>query len=304
MTGEVDIRVERVGAIMLVTLNRPEQNNSMTAAMFAQMHAALVEAESDPSVRVVLTKAEGKSFCVGADGGDLQEGLAKPMAQVYRASFEGRQGLPGLGSEAAHLVDRLGFNRWAYAIAQIRVPMIAMVGGAAAGGGLGLALLHHFRFADTNAKFTTAFGRLGLGSELGCSFLLTELVGRQKALDMLVTSRRVMAQEALSIGLVDRLTDPAQLFAETMAYAETIAAMPPLAVRANIDAVLRSREDQLKLAMEREWERQKLLWGTDEPASRRISKVCSPLVGERPAVTRSAPARRGAVPEKISPLAE
>jgi len=264
MTIEADIRVERSGAVMLVTLNRPQQNNSMTPAMFAQLYGALSEAESDPAVRVVVTKAEGRSFCVGADGGDLRGWVDKPMAEVYRVSFEGRQGLPGLGSEAAHLVDRLGFNRWAFAISQIRVPMIAMISGAAAGGGLGLSLLHHFRFADTNAKFTTAFGRLGLGSELGCSFLLAELVGRQKALDLLITSRRVAADEALAMGLVDRLVDPAQLLDETMAYANQIAAMPPLAVRANIDSILRAREDQLKLSMEREWERQKLLWGTDD----------------------------------------
>jgi enoyl-CoA hydratase/carnithine racemase len=260
----MDILSERVGRIMVVTLNRPSRNNSMTPEMFAGLYNAVKEADADPDIRVVVTKAAGKCFCVGADGGDLQESIDKTMPEVFRTNFEGRQGLAPLGGEAAQLVDRMGFNRWPYEFAQFRIPMIAMIGGAAAGGGLALALLHHFRYADTNAKFTTAFGRLGLGSELGCSFLLTELVGRQKALDLLITSRRIDVWQAYAIGLVDRLCDPARLYDETMAYAEEIAKMPPLAVRANIDAVLRARDDALRLVMEREWERQKLLWGTPD----------------------------------------
>jgi 2-(1,2-epoxy-1,2-dihydrophenyl)acetyl-CoA isomerase len=260
----MDILTEHVGPIMVVTLNRAEYSNSMTPAMFEGLYNAYKDAEGGDRTRVIVTKAAGKTFCVGADGGDLLQWLNTPVSEVYRKSFEGKQGLPSLGANPAQLVDRLGFNRWAYEVAQIRVPMIAMIGGAVAGGGLGLALLHHFRFADTKARFTTAFGHLGLGSELGISYLLTELIGRQKALDMFVTSRRVGAEEAFELGLIDRLEQPERLEEATMAYAEQIAAMPPLAVRASIDGILRVRDDQLRLSMEREWERQKLLWGSDE----------------------------------------
>lgn len=259
----MDVITDRAGAIATVTLNRAPSHNSMTADMFAGLLAAFREAEAD-DVRVIVTKAAGRSFCVGADAADLVSSTDKTLGQTFRQTFEGRQGVGTMGGEAAQSFDDLGFNRWAWEVAQIKVPMIARITGAAAGGGLGLALLHHFRFADTTAKFTTAFGRLGLGCELGCSYFLPEIVGWQRALDMMVTSRVVRADEALEIGLIDQLAEPDQLDHAVMAYADRICATPILAARAAIEARVRRRNTELLQALRLEWERQKSLWGTPE----------------------------------------
>lgn len=258
----MDILSERVGDIMIVTLNRPEARNGITPEMFAGIMEAFKAAEAGDA-KVIVTKAAGKTFCVGADAGGLEAAMDITIEKQFWDDFEGRQGLPGLGGRAARLLDPLGFNRWAWEIAQVRVPSIAVINGAVAGAGLGLSLLHHFRFASRTAKFTTAFGRLGLGPELGSSYLLPDIVGRQNALDLFATSRVIDATRAVEIGLADRLCAPEELLDAAMAYAEEICATPVVAARAGVDAIMRQRDAGLRAAMEQEWSRQKDLWGSD-----------------------------------------
>lgn len=258
------VLTERQGAVLLCTLDRAGANNSITPEVFSGLLEAYREADRDDGIRAVVTRGAGPNFSVGADIADLSAWVGKPLKDCFREVYEGRQGLPGPGADAARALDTLGMNRWAEAVAGIRVPLIAQIRGVAAGGGLGLALLHHFRFADATARFTTAFGRLGLGSELGVSCLLQHTVGRQKALDMQLTNRLVAAEEAHAMGLVDRLLPPDELETATLAYAQEIAAAAPLAVRAAIDAHQSPRRAELRAALEREWQQQQALWGSED----------------------------------------
>lgn len=256
----MNVTASREGDAMIITMNRPEANNTLTASVMREvLEAFRVAAATD--AKVIVTRAEGKNFCVGADAGELLGGLDGSLEDIFRATYEGKQGLPSLGGPTAQALDDLGFNRWAWEISKITVPSIAMISGAVAGGGLALALLHHFRVADEGAKFTTGFGRLALAPELGCSFLLPDVIGRQKALDMMVTSRLVRAEEALQIGLIDRLAEPGRRQQTVDDFAAAICELPVSSGRAAVDAVMSTRRSGLRLALEREWNRQRAVWG-------------------------------------------
>jgi enoyl-CoA hydratase/carnithine racemase len=186
------------GGVATVTLNRPERLNAWTGRMESAYRAAIAEAEADPAVRVVVVTGAGRGFCAGADAAALG-----PMTStgVYDS---------GVREE----VER-GFG-WQLRLSK---PVIAAINGPVAGIGLVLALFCDLRFAAPGAKLTTSFGRLGLPAEHGSSWLLPRLVGRSRAADLLFSSRVVLAEEALAIGLVDRVCS----VGDTLEYARTIA---------------------------------------------------------------------------------
>jgi len=258
-----DVKSERQGAILICTLNRPEHNNSITAEVFEALYTEWTAADRDPDCHVILTTHEGDNFCVGADGNSFEKWTQETLTSTFRREFSGKQGLPPLSETEADL-DPLGMNRWALMVCRIRTPMIAVMRGVVAGGGLGLALLHHFRFSDETAKFTNAFGRLGLSFELGMSHLLPDLIGRQNALEFALTSKIIDAKEAHEIGLIDHLVPANDLMAAAHQLASTIAKQSPLAVRATMEAILNPRFRNLEIAMQTEFHHQKILWESDE----------------------------------------
>ncbi len=262
-----DVLAERDGPVLICTLNRAENNNSITTPMFKQLYEAWSDADKDPDCRAIVTTAAGRNFCVGADSRHFENWTKMSLETVFKNEFHGRQGLPVLDAEDPEVVS-LGMNRWAWLVSQIKTPMIAVVKGIAAGGGLGLALLHHFRIADETSKFTTSFVHLGLGYELGMSHFLPKLVGHQKALDMSATGRVVKTQEAFDIGLIDRIVDGNFISETAIQFAHDMAAQPPHAVQAAMNAFLSSRDQSLRAAMELEYKQQKVLWDTDDFKSR------------------------------------
>lgn len=196
--AERTVRLDVADGVAVVTLSRPDRLNAWTGQMDSEYRAAMAAAEADPSARVIVVTGAGRGFCAGAD--------AKALG-VLRES----------GSYDSGVVEEveIGFA-W-----QLRMskPVIAAVNGAAAGVGLVLALFCDLRFAVPGAKLTTSFGRLGLPAEHGTSWLLPRVIGRSRAAELLFSSRVVLAEEALTIGLVDRVCS----VEETLAYARTIA---------------------------------------------------------------------------------
>ncbi|MEW1775944.1 enoyl-CoA hydratase/isomerase family protein [Streptomyces sp. NPDC086777] len=159
-------------------------------------------------VRAVLLTGRGPSFCVG---GDLKEFGALPGERL-----------------AGHLTDVTGALHGALRIfARLDAPVVAAVQGAAAGAGLGLAMAADLGFAAADAHFTAAYTAIGYTPDAGVSWLLPRLVGPRRALDLLLTNRRVSAAEALEIGLVSRVVAPERLLAEAEAAARTLARGAP-----------------------------------------------------------------------------
>lgn len=189
--------------VALLTLNRPERLNAWTQELERAYFGALSECAADDAVRVIVVTGAGRGFCAGADMGELQ---ALQAGELDVSAETHGERLP-----QTHPLS-------------IGKPIIAAVNGACAGLGLVQALMCDLRFAAAGAKFTTAFSRRGLVAEHGISWLLPRLVGQARALDLLLSARVVLAEEALELGLVNRVVEPDRLLDETLAYAADLAA--------------------------------------------------------------------------------
>ena len=169
--------------VALITLNRPEKLNAWTPAMSAGYREALDNATADPDVRVLVLTGAGRGFCAGADL-ELLGGLAETGARVGGGDREPAQMEPAVPK-----------------------PVIAAVNGPCAGLGFVRAMFCDIRFAAAGAKFTTAFARRGLVAEYGLSWLLPRVVGMSRSLDVLLSGRVFLSEEALALGLVNRVVD-------------------------------------------------------------------------------------------------
>jgi enoyl-CoA hydratase/carnithine racemase len=210
--------------VTVVTLNRPDRMNALTFQMFDELLQLSRDADVDDETRVLVLTGRGRAFCAGLDLAD-----ARTLPDMTRARF-----LEGQG-------------KWAEAITsfrRIRKPVIAAVNGAAAGAGFSLALAADIRIAATTARFNAAFVRIGLtGGDCGSSWMLPRIVGLGLSYELLLTGRFVDADEAVAIGLVNRVVPGANLLDEAFALAQMITANSPLGVQltkqvlqANVDA--------------------------------------------------------------------
>ena len=199
--------------VAVLTMNRPDRLNAMSGAMLDAMIEALPRLAADTNVGVVVLTGAGRGFCSGGD--------VKAMAEGTEAEGD------TLESRAHALRSRMEVSRWLH---EMPKPTIAMVRGAAAGAGLSLALACDLRVASDNAKFATAFARVGYSGDFGGSYYLTQLVGTAKARELYYTADIVDAQQALTLGIVNRVVSDAKLEDETMALAARIAAGPRVAL--------------------------------------------------------------------------
>lgn len=187
--------------VAVLTLNRPERLNAWTPEMGRVYFAALDECAASEEIRVVVVTGAGRGFCAGADMQDLQA-LGEGSERAGSAAYDPRpQTFP----------------------LSVPKPILAAINGPCAGIGLVLALMCDVRFAAAQAKLTTAFARRGLVAEHGISWMLPRLVGPARALDLLLSGRVVLGEEAARLGLVNRALKPAELLAETMSYAHELA---------------------------------------------------------------------------------
>ncbi len=212
MTDE--LRYEKDGPVATLTLDRPERLNAITGPMLAALSAALVDADADPAVRVVVVTGAGRGFCSGLD---LKEA----------ASGQGIGG--GVGGAVGPFDLR---NAPPLVLHNLDKPTICALNGAAAGYGMDLALGCDIRIASDTAKLAAAFTRRGVLPESGGTWLLPRLVGWAKAAEIAFTGRTLLADECLALGLVNKVVPGELLQKETRAMAEEIAANAPLAVQA------------------------------------------------------------------------
>ena len=212
MSGDL-LEVVKDGVAVL-TLNRPDRLNAMSHAMLDALEEALPRLADDGSVGVVVLTGAGRGFCAGGDVRAMAEG-----SEMAGATLEERA--PGLRA-------RMEVSRWLH---EMPKPTIAMVRGAAAGAGLSLALACDLRIAGDTARFGTAFARVGYSGDFGGSYFLTRLVGTAKARELYFTADLLDAQQALALGLVNRVIPDARLEEETMALATRLAQGPRIAYR-------------------------------------------------------------------------
>ena len=197
------VLLERHGNVVLMTLNRPSRANAWTPEMESLYLSALTDLDDDGEVRALVVTGAGRSYCAGADVGNLQV-IGGMGANVT----------PGAG-EACYVTATLAFRK----------PVIAAINGACAGIGLAQALACDMRFAAVGAKLTTAYARRGLAAEDGVSWLLPRIVGYARARELLISGRVVLGQEALSLGLVHEVYESEELVTAALAYATELATL-------------------------------------------------------------------------------
>ncbi|MGE3073567.1 MAG: enoyl-CoA hydratase/isomerase family protein [Dehalococcoidia bacterium] len=201
--------------IATVTLNRPERLNALDSVLRPEILAVCQEMKGDDDVWAVIVTGAGRGFCSGADiSGPRPDGAAQTPPQNT-------------------LLDEFGWvGDQAMALYNLDKPTIAAMNGVCAGAGMSLALSCDLRVGSENARFRSVFLERNLSPDSGMSWFLTRIVGYSRAIDLILTSRDVGAEEAYRMGLLDRLVPHANLMEESLALAHQITQWPPVAVRA------------------------------------------------------------------------
>ncbi len=199
------VTTELTDGVLTLTLNRPEVLNAFNDQMAQALQGALKQAERDEAVRCLVITGAGKGFCAGQDLGALRE----------------RGGEVSFREHLGHT-----FNPIVARLRSIEKPVIAQINGAAAGAGLGIALACDLRYAAAGAKLRFAFSGIALAPDSGTSFSLPRLMGYARAFEFAVTNEAVIAEEALGLGLVNKVFPADELAAATRALAAKLALGP------------------------------------------------------------------------------
>jgi len=206
-----DLLYEVKDKIATITLNRPDKLNAFTGPMIDGWAQALAEAQADDSVNVIVVTGAGRAFCAGGDVGRMRETKPTPLENKNQLW------------ENIHRVPRT--------LEAMDKPVIAMVNGLAVGAGMGMCLMCDVRIASEEARFSTGYVRVGLVPGDGDTYFLPRLVGAAKALELLWTADFVDAQEALRLGIVNRVVPAGDLAQQTRAFAEQLANGPQVSIR-------------------------------------------------------------------------
>jgi enoyl-CoA hydratase/carnithine racemase len=245
--GDVWVSIED-GFVATVEVRRPP-HNYFDLALIEDLATAFEELDASPECRAILLCTEGKSFCAGAQ---LNRAPRAEGGETAAAAPVNPDGTP------RHLYDA------AVRLFSTRTPVVAAIQGAAIGGGLGLALMPDFRVAAPEARFSANFARLGFHHGFGLTVTLPDLVGRQRAMELLYTGRRIRAEEALAIGMCDRLVASESLRDEARALASEIAISAPLAVDSIRGTLRGDLPQRIRAATDREKQEQDRLQRTDD----------------------------------------
>lgn len=229
------ITLERRGAVAVLTLNRPDRLNAISPTLRDEVHAAVARVKADDEARALVVTGAGRGFCAGADllgAGPVATGRApEPTSQGER-------------------LDEMGWvGRWAMMWAGLDKPVIGAINGVAAGAGMSTALACDVRIGCELSRFKTVFIERSLSPDSGMSFFLPRIVGYAAAADLIFTSRTVGADEALKLGLLNRLVPSAELLDAAIAYAEEMTRWPPVAMRASKRVLQHNTDAELEAAL-------------------------------------------------------
>ena len=238
-----NVSLEYRGKIAIITLNRPQKRNALNAAMFSHLETVIKQLQ-EHLPRVVILVGEGDTaFCAGFDVHP-----DNPMFESLLASAENNDEVPARRSigRVRAVVDGL---------IELPVPIIAAINGQAYGGGAEIAMRCDLKVMDSNAVVCFSETRLGLMPDFGGTPSLVRLVGPSVAADLILTARKILADEALSLKLVNRLSAPGKSLNDAIALGEAIAANGPKAIGAALEVIRRSPDLPLKDALTLEIDR-------------------------------------------------
>jgi len=240
--SQYDFKFERSGdGVAVLTFDRPETLNSLTFAIYGQLERLFHELDDDETVKVVVLTGHGRGFCSGGSVEDI-------IGPLLESELDGT----------------LAFTRMTGAVVRnmlrLQKPIVAAVNGIAAGAGAVLALASDFRVLADTAKFAFLFTKVGLtGADMGAAWLLPKIVGTGRAMELLMLGDKVTAEEALRIGLCNRVVPADALLTEALTLARRLAAGPGLALAMTKKLVWNEWTMDLETAIEQEAQAQALL---------------------------------------------
>ncbi|MCX7982812.1 MAG: enoyl-CoA hydratase-related protein [Syntrophales bacterium] len=210
-----DVLYTKEDFISIITLNRPERMNTISASMLLELSRALLKANEDPEVRVVILTGQGRAFCAGLD-------LLAQTQGGNKALLDGERVVTHLNLREAPPIVLFEMDK----------PTICAMNGSAAGYGLDLALGCDIRIMSQEAKMAAAYAKRGIVPESGGTWFLPRLIGWSKAAEIIFTGRTLSAEECLAFGLVSRIVSPEKVMPTALSIAREIGENAPLAVQA------------------------------------------------------------------------
>jgi 2-(1,2-epoxy-1,2-dihydrophenyl)acetyl-CoA isomerase len=244
MSSYETILFETADGVATITLNRPDAFNALNVTLLAELREAFRRVAGEERLRAVVLTGAGRAFCSGQDLRDLQqEGATDPGAAVRDA----------LDHRYSPLIK---------AMRTLPKPIVGAINGVAAGAGMSLAMATDIRLVSDRASFTLAFSRVGLIPDAGSNYFLPHLVGLPRALELAWTSRRVSAEEAVSIGLANHVVPADELLEDAAELARGLARGPAQAIALTKQAMTRGAEASLGEVLDLEAELQSRLVGS------------------------------------------
>jgi len=229
------LTLERRGYVAILTFNRPERLNAINRQVMAEVPAAVEQVRRDDEARALVVTGAGKGFCAGADlmgAGQAVAGQAPPLTTQFE-----------------RLDEMSWVGRWAKMWAELDKPVIGAINGVAAGAGMSTACACDVRIGSENARFKSVFIERSLSPDSGLSFFLPRIVGYAAAADIIFTSRNVGADEALKLGLLNRIVAAEALIDAAVDYANEMTRWPPVALRASKRVLQHNTEAPLDEAL-------------------------------------------------------
>jgi 2-(1,2-epoxy-1,2-dihydrophenyl)acetyl-CoA isomerase len=222
------IQSEYIGQVLKITLNRPDKFNSFNRAMALDLQSALDKASSEKKIRAVLLTGAGKAFCAGQDLSEAMDPAGPGIERIVQEHY----------------------NPIILKIRNLEKPVVCAVNGVAAGAGANIALACDVVLAAASASFIQAFSKIGLIPDSAGTFFLPRLIGFGRASALMMLGDKVPAGAALQMGMIYKVSEDANLEAESLASAQTLAAMPTkglgLTKRLLNKSLFNSLEDQLE----------------------------------------------------------
>ena len=246
MTDEKILLTEKKNGVGIITLNRPDKLNAFNDELTFQLQDALKEMEKDKEVRAIILTGAGRGFCSGQD---LQ---SRAIAQEvgHRTSLGGS--------------IKRRYNPTVIKLRRMEKPIIAAVNGVAAGAGASMAFACDYRIVTDKTNFIQSFTKVGLIPDSGATFILPRLIGATKAFELMLSADKLPAEEALRLGVVNKVVAEADLMTEAMQLAEKLAAGPSKAFGLTKRAVNKAIFDDLEELLEYEANLQELAGRSDD----------------------------------------
>jgi 2-(1,2-epoxy-1,2-dihydrophenyl)acetyl-CoA isomerase len=244
-----DLITERRDGVLYLTMNRPDKLNALSDQMIAGLLEELGRAAHDREVGAVVLTGAGRGFCAGGDIGRMRERNEGGSPNGGGQAASSSAGEAGIQTRISSLRRSEEVSLLLHEMPKVT---IGAINGPAAGAGLSIALACDIRIASDAARFGTAFARVGFSGDFGGTYLLTQLVGTAKARELYFTAEVLGAEEALKIGMVNRVVPAASLIEEASAFAKRIASGPTVAfsyMKAHLNLALKS---DLRTILDRE----------------------------------------------------